>query len=171
MSRFSLKGQRGFNRARGFTLLEVLLAFVIFSISFAVVLQIISGSIRNTMRSKQYTEVALIAQSVMDRVGLEIPLKAGGAASGEAGDYRWDMIINEYQGPEPAISGSAIYGSAPSGSADPEMAEMQLDTILIADLAGVDLLLVELWVNWGDPDNERSRRFSTVKSVIAGRTP
>jgi prepilin-type N-terminal cleavage/methylation domain-containing protein len=31
------------NKSGGFTLLEVLLAFVIFSISFAVVLQIISG--------------------------------------------------------------------------------------------------------------------------------
>ncbi len=69
-------------RSRGFTLLEVLLAFVIFAMSFAVVLQILSGSIRNTMRSKQYTEIALIAQSVMDTVGLDVPLEAGTDASG-----------------------------------------------------------------------------------------
>lgn len=166
MSRFGSKRQRGPERSRGlkssrgFTLLEVLLAFVIFAISFAVVLQIISGSIRNTMRSKQYTEVALIAQSVMDRVGLEIPLEAGGAASGDSGEYRWDLIINEYAGPD--FSGLE--------TSDLDSDYMESDSLLIAELAGVDLLYVELWVNWGDPDDERSRRFSTIKSVLAGRT-
>ncbi len=135
-------------RNRGFTLLEVLLAFVIFSISFAVVLQIISGSIRNTMRSKQYTEVALIAQSVMDRVGLEIPLESGSQANGESGDYRWELAIYDYE--------------------VPEASEVEMDSLLIADLTGIDLLQVELFVNWGDPADERYRRFSTVKSVTAG---
>ena len=135
----------------GFTLLEVLLAFVIFSISFAVVLQIVSGSIRNTMRSKQYTEVALIAQSVMDTVGLDIPLEAGSGATGESGEYTWDLQIYEYEMP--------VQG------------EMDADTMFIAELTGTELLQVELFVNWGEPSDERSRRFSTVKAVTAGRRP
>lgn len=144
------RGMHG-RRSRGFTLLEVLLAFVIFSISFAVVLQIVSGSIRNTMRSKQYTEVALIAQSVMDRVGLEIPLELGSESSGESGEYRWEVMIYEYQ--------------------QPELTDEAYDSILLADLAGVELLQVELYILWGDPSDERSRRFSTVKSVTAGVRP
>lgn len=137
------------SKARGFTLLEVLLAFVIFSISFAVVLQILSGSIRNTMRSKQYTEVALIAQSVMDSVGLDIPLEAGSQASGTSGEYEWQLEIFEYELPEQA-------------GADHE-------SLIIADLSGIELLHIELFVNWGEPPVERSRRFSTVKAVLAGR--
>lgn len=136
-------------RSRGFTLLEVLLAFVIFSISFAVVLQIISGSIRNTMRSKQYTEVALIAQSVMDTVGLDIPLETGGGASGESGDYTWDLEIYTY---EPEIS--------PESGSDP---------MLLAELSGIELLYIELFVRWGEGDNERHRRFSTVRAMMANR--
>jgi len=136
---------------RGFTLLEVLLAFVIFSISFAVVLQIISGSIRNTMRSKQYTEVALIAQSVMDTVGLDIPLESGSEASGEAGDYSWQLLIYEYE--------------------QPEGPEADFESLMIAELTGIELLQVELFVSWGEPSDERSRRFSTVKAVVAGRRP
>ena len=137
--------------AGGFTLLEVLLAFVIFSISFAVVLQIISGSVRNTMRSKQYTEVALIAQSVMDTVGLDIPLEAGTEASGEAGDYNWQLTIYEFE--------------------QPEGPQADYDSLLLAELSGIELLQVELFVSWGDPSDERSRRFSTVKAMMAGRRP
>lgn len=135
----------------GFTLLEVLLAFVIFSISFAVVLQILSGSIRNTMRSKQYTEVALIAQSVMDMVGLDIPLEAGSEASGESGEYNWSLQIYEYE--------------------QTQQTEAEFGSLLIAELRGIDLLQVELLVSWGEPLDERSRRFSTVKAVMAGRRP
>jgi prepilin-type N-terminal cleavage/methylation domain-containing protein len=136
------------NRARGFTLLEVLLAFVIFSISFAVVLQSISGSFRNTMRSKQFTEVALIGQSVMETVGLDIPLESGTEASGESGEYNWFVQIYEYEPIEEATS---------------------VDTLLIAELTGIELLQVELFVSWGEPSEERSRRFSTVKVLQANR--
>lgn len=144
------KVHRNGSRQGGFTLLEVLLAFVIFSLSFAVVLQIISGSIRNTMRSKQYTEVALIAQSVMDTVGLDVPLESGTEASGESGEYDWYLQIYEY---EPPVDATGV------------------DALFIAELTNVELLQVELSVSWGESPNERSRRFSTVKSVLRGRRP
>ncbi len=137
-------------RSGGFTLLEVLLAFVIFSISFAVVLQIISGSIRNTMRSKQFTEVALIAQSVMDTVGLDIPLELGSESSGESGAYRWELQVFEYVPTE-----------------DPENIN---DELALAELTGIELLKVELLVFWGEPSDERYRRFSTVKAMMANRS-
>ena len=50
-------------RNRGFTLLELLLAFLVFALSFATVLEILSGSLRNTVRARHYTEAALTAQS------------------------------------------------------------------------------------------------------------
>lgn len=137
-------------RNGGFTLLEVLLAFVIFAMSFAVVLQIISGSIRNTMRSKQYTEVALIAQSVMDTVGLDVPLEAGTDASGESGEYNWYLQVYEYV---------------------PTENETGVDTMMIAEITNIELLQVELLLTWGDPADERSRRFSTVKAVLGRRGP
>jgi len=63
-------------RSRGFTLLELLLAFVVFALGFATVLEILSGSMRNTVRAREYSEAALIAQSLMDTIGIEIPLSA-----------------------------------------------------------------------------------------------
>ena len=53
-------------RSGGFTLLELLLAFMVFALSFATVLEILSGSMRNTVRARHYSEAALTAQSLID---------------------------------------------------------------------------------------------------------
>lgn len=132
--------------ASGFTLIEVLLAFVIFALSFSVVLEIISGSMRNTVHAREYTEVALITQSVMDRVGLDIPLEAGVSANGESGAYRWELQISPY-----------------AGSAD------NARSMELGDLTGIELLEVEFVISWGESPREHSNRFSTVKAILAGQ--
>lgn len=143
-----MAGAGGPQRARsgGFTLLELLLAFMVFALSFATVLEILSGSIRNTVRARQYTEAALTAQSVIDQIGLEIPLEAGTSMAGEAGDYRWEIELFEY---------------VDSGE-NPQ-------TMELAELTNIDLLQVELLVSWGQPPREQSSRFSTVKALSANR--
>jgi len=140
--RTAIKHPRG--RSEGFTLLEVLLAFVVFALSFAVVLEILSGSMRSTARAKEYTEVALIAQSVMDQVGLDIPLEAGFRLSGETGAYQWDLTIEPYQG-----DGASTH------------------SVELAELTGIDLLEIQLSITWGSYPRERSNQFSTVKAVLA----
>jgi len=132
--------------ASGFTLIEVLLAFVIFALSFSVVLEIISGSMRNTVHARQYTEVALITQSVMDRVGLDIPLEEGARANGESGVYRWELNITSY-----------------AGTADTAR------SVKLEGQTGINLLEVELVISWGDYPSEHSDRFSTIKAVLAGQ--
>ena len=140
------RGQKLASRVKasgGFTLLEVLLAFVIFALSFAVVLEIISGSIRNTMHAKEYTEVALITQSVMDQVGLDIPLEPGTRTNGEVGAYTWELEINPFV-------------------ATPE----NLRAAEISELTGIELLEVEFIITWGKYPRERSNRFTTVKAML-----
>ena len=139
----SARGRRPARRGSGgFTLLELLLAFMVFALSFATVLEILSGSMRNTVRARQFTEAALTAQSVMDQVGVEIPLEAGYGATGEEAGYRWRLEIYEYEMPES-------------------------DGIDLAELTQIALLQVDLEVAWGEPPRERSQRFSTVKAVLA----
>lgn len=132
--------------AGGFTLIEVLLAFVVFALSFTVVLEILSGSMRNTMRAREYTEIALIAQSVMDQVGLDIPLEPGVSNAGELGDYRWQLEVSSYDG---------------------EAANSR--TTELSSLTGIELLQVEFTITWGTYPREHSNRFSTVKAVLANR--
>jgi general secretion pathway protein I len=131
---------------RGFTLLELLLAFVVFALSFATVLEILSGSMRNTVRARHYTEAALTAQSVMDQVGLEIPLEAGYSADGESGDYRWEIDIFAY---EDATEG--------------------FNAVELAEVTGIELLQIDLLVSWGEPPREQSSEFSTVRAMLANR--
>ena len=133
-------------REGGFTLLELLLAFMVFALSFATVLEILSGSMRNTVRARHFTEAALTAQSIMDQVGVVIPLEDGLQLAGEDGAYRWDLQIFEYAG-----------------------GENDLDTIALAELTGIALLQVELYVSWGEGAAEQTRRFSTLKALLAGR--
>ena len=128
----------------GFTLLEVLLAFVVFALSFAVVLEILSGSMRSTARAKEYTEVALIAQSLMDQVGLDIPLEAGFSLNGETGAYRWDLSIEPFRGVDDTAN-----------------------SVELAELTGIELLEVQLSISWGTYPRERSNQFSTIKAVLA----
>ena len=110
--------RRNFNpgqarRSGGFTLLELLLAFMVFALSFATVLEILSGSMRNTVRARHFTEAALTAQSIMDQVGVVIPLQPGERVNGDSGDYRWDLEIYEYQGGESEMSPVELAEEAP----------------------------------------------------------
>ena len=131
----------------GFTLLELLLAFMVFALSFATVLEILSGSMRNTVRARHFTEAALTAQSLMDQVGVTIPLQQGQRSGGEVGEYRWELEIYEFDG----VSGD---GQATTGQ--------------LAELSGIALLQVDLYVRWGEPPREQERRFSTIKALLAG---
>lgn len=132
-------------RNGGFTLLELLLAFLVFALSFATVLQILSGSMRNTVRAREYTEAALTAQSVMEQVGVEIPIQAGIATEGESGDYRWHLEIFPYEG----------VGDAQS--------------VELAELTGIELLQIDLQVSWGEPPRAQSSEFSTVRAMLLNR--
>lgn len=133
-------------RSGGFTLLELLLAFVVFSLGFATVLEILSGSMRNTVRARHYSEAALTAQSLIDQVGLEIPLEAGFSANGDSGEYQWALEIFDYRD----------VGENPH-------------SVELAELTGIDLLQVDLEVSWGEPPREQIQRFSTVRAVLANR--
>jgi general secretion pathway protein I len=136
----------GPGRSRGFTLLELLLAFVVFALSFATVLEILSGSMRNTVKARQYTEAALTAQSVMDLIGTEIPLLPGFTTTGEAGEYRWEVFVSDY------------------ASTDDSVGNVEL-----AELTGIELVQVDLDVSWGEPPRDQSRRFSTLRALLANR--
>jgi general secretion pathway protein I len=139
---------QGRQKNGGFTLLEVLLAFLVFALSFATVLEIMSGSIRNTVRAREYTEAALIAQSVMDRLGLEITLVQGASSSGESGDHHWELDIGAYEaGPENAHS------------------------VELGELTGIELLQIDLVVSTGEPPRDKSHYFSTVRAMLVNREP
>ncbi len=123
-------------RQQGFTLLEILAAFLVFTLSFAVVMQVVSSSLRNTRLSNNLTQAALLAQSKLDLLGIDAPVEEG-SDSGEFDEkYSWEMQIGLY---DPA-EGRALND----------------------ELIPVDLYQVDLTVYWQQAQEQQSTVFTTL---------
>jgi general secretion pathway protein I len=76
-------------RLRGFTLLEVLVALIIFALAFGVLAQIIQTGLGQARSAAATSEATLLARSLLAEVGSEMPVGPG-VVEGEAKDgYRW----------------------------------------------------------------------------------
>src|SRR5665647_464624 len=64
-------------RLRGFTLIEMIAAFLIFAIGIGVLMQILAASMHSARQSSQYTMASLWAQSKLDTVGIGEPIEVG----------------------------------------------------------------------------------------------
>lgn len=134
----SKHGRRG--RQGGFTLIEIMAAFMVFSLLFGVVLQILSTSVGNTRTSGEFTQAALWAQSKLDVVGLEQMLEPG-VTQGDFDDrYSWTMEVTENE----------------------VVDERGLDT---QEELPIALYRVRLVVEWGEGGRSREAVFETLRSV------
>lgn len=81
------------NHCRGMTLMEVLVAFVVLSLTMAVILHIFSGGMRNSRLTDSYSRAVFLAQSRLAAVGVERAL-APGEESGRVGtNLQWRVNI------------------------------------------------------------------------------
>lgn len=82
-------------RQNGFTLIEVMAAFMVFALLFGVVLQILSTSVSNTRTSGDYTQAALWAQSKLDVLGVERMIQPGTTQGSFDDRFSWILEISE----------------------------------------------------------------------------
>ena len=82
---------------RGFSLIEILVAFVILAMSLTVIFRIFSGGLRNVALSEDYAQAVLVAEAQLSAIGVSEPLEQG-VTSGEWGDrFRWQRLVELYQ--------------------------------------------------------------------------
>ena len=79
------------SRSAGFTLLEVIVAFVILSLSLGVIYQIFGQGLRATSLSERYTHATLLAQSLMAETGVTSPLHSGTQSGSSEAGYEWQV--------------------------------------------------------------------------------
>jgi general secretion pathway protein I len=81
---------------RGFTLIEVLVAFMILTLSLSVLFRIFSGGLSNVAVAGDYAQAVLLAESQLAAAGRSEPL-AVGQSYGESGDrFRWRRTVESY---------------------------------------------------------------------------
>ena len=81
---------------QGFTLIEVLVAFMILTLSVSVLLRIFSGGLNNVAVAGNYAQAVLVAESQLAAVGRSEPLLVG-QSYGESGErFRWRRTIESY---------------------------------------------------------------------------
>ena len=127
-------------KTQGFTLIEVIASFTILAMTFMVVLEILSNSSTNTIKSSERSQIAMLAQSKMAEVGLIIPVEEGSVSGSFDENISWDINIQAY--------------------------EVPYEGNVQMDFAPVELFKVVLTISWFDGYGERRAvDFTTLKAM------
>jgi general secretion pathway protein I len=84
------------NNQRGFSLLEILIAFSILALSLGILLKIFSAGVNTASVSEEYTTAVQIAESLMAQTGVETPLQQGEMSGVENERYQWLVSISPF---------------------------------------------------------------------------
>lgn len=87
-------------RQRGYTLIEVLVAFTVLALALTFLLGTLSGATRQVRWSADAGRAALHAQSLLADVGVGVPLQPGREEGDfEDGRYRWQLEVAPWVDP------------------------------------------------------------------------
>lgn len=80
-------------KCQGFTLIEVLVAFSILSMSLSVLFALLSTGSRNTQVSDEYNRAVVLAESKLDELGVTKPLHTGLTSGVFDSTYHWELRV------------------------------------------------------------------------------
>jgi general secretion pathway protein I len=127
-------------RQSGYTLIEVLVAFMILALALTVLMRIFSGGLRNVSVSSDYAIATVIAEARLAAAGIDVPLRPGETSGTEGERFEWTVSVQDYQ-PWPGYRSAA---------------------------KGVDAYRVTVTVEWPNGNNTRSVGLSTVRLRTEG---
>jgi len=141
-------GTRPRSRAVGFSLLEVLVAFIILALVGTALFELFGGALNNAAVADEYSRGALFAESRLTAAAVETPLREGGDQGvSEDGKYTWATRIEPYVGPGTTV-----------------------DEDRLGQQAAVRLWRISVTVSWpGTLGNQRSVSLASVR--LAAKQP
>ena len=129
---------------RGYTLIEVIVAFVLLAAALTLLLGTLSGAARQVRGSADAGRAALHAQSLLAQAGVGVPLKPGSdSGEFEDGRYRWAMEVRRWD--DPARPANALQ-----------------------DVAALRLLEVRLGIEWGEGGPRERLLLRTLRLAAPG---
>lgn len=135
-------------RDRGFTLLEVLVAFIIAALALGELFSVAASDLRSVQVAGRYEEALSRARSHIAAIGLDGRLVAGELQGDDGGGYHWAVRITQTAAAAPAEGAGIAAVQAPRAA----------------------LYLVAATVSWQDGERARVVRLTTerVGEVPAG---
>ncbi|MGZ4980885.1 MAG: type IV pilus modification PilV family protein [Methylobacter sp.] len=130
------------NKQRGFSLLEILIAFSILALSLGILLKIFSAGVNTAGVAEEYTAAVQIAESLMARTGVEAPLQPGEITGTENEKYYWRVSVSPFQ--------------------------FTAENLDITAIAAV-LYKVKVIVSWGDDAKADGRQVELVTLKLANK--
>jgi general secretion pathway protein I len=133
------------SRQVGFSLLEVLVAFVILALVGTTLFRLFGASLNNASAADEYSRVAAFAESRLTMLALDLPLRETSDQGGsDDGRYTWSTKVEPYVAP---------------GTSE--------DQARLAQLLPMRLWRLSIVVSWpGTPGNSRSITLSTVRMAM-----
>ena len=86
---------------RGFSLIEVLVAFSIAAVSLGVLFQIYAKGTTAAVVGGEYAQAIAIAESKLAEIGLSESLDAGDRNGSEINKFNWQISIQDYEEDQP----------------------------------------------------------------------
>ena len=124
----------------GYTLIEVLVAFMILALALTVLMRIFSGGLRNVSVSSDYAMATLIAESRLAAAGIDMRLAPGEMSGTEGERFQWTVRVQDYE-PWPGYRSAA---------------------------KDLDAYRVTVTVEWPHGDRTRSIGLSTIRLITEG---
>lgn len=119
---------------RGYSLLEVIVAFALLALALTLLLGSLSGASRQVHNADLRTRAVLHAQSLLALSGVDAPLQEGRQqGQWEEGRYRWELQVAPFVEPR----SSRVATTADSSVSGPQLAELSLQ------------------VRWGEGESEQ----------------
>ena len=140
-----------YSPSRGFTLLEVMLAFVLLATAMGLLIAMLSNGLRQVRQAQDETDAALYAQSLLDQIGvLEAIVPVQREGEFDHGRYRYQLQISEARDPIP-----------------PRVLPNAAATPATVTIAAPKLYRIALLVTWGAAQPAQRLQLVTLRARAA----